>query len=309
MAGSNVRRLNEEDISTLLGEDALKSLLARNRGGENAYKGFSYEEIFASHQIARLARTYCEDGVDGEAEWQSDTFVDDFVIRRNPEKAFKGYQLKNKENVSWENDSPSIETDFSRQFTCSTHEGYTDIRLRLVCSNQERAEKLSESVPKSIEAYSKAIYFPYKPQFLQLLEENDWIAADFGWLSKHPDPMRIDMSNLAGVIIGAWRLLAPQATISSILDKARDMSPTLVRSLLSDEEAENQLLPEFREILNRLPDFQFSVVRGFLRWSFGKGLTNGVLSQDCFSDAFQAIQKSVIGMNPASFEDIEGLLI
>tara|TARA_R110000823_G_scaffold305771_1_gene427957 strand:+ start:5039 stop:5968 length:930 start_codon:yes stop_codon:yes gene_type:complete len=309
MEGSTVRRLDEEAICDLLGEDALRSLRARNRGGENAYKGYSYEEVFASHQIAQSAKNYFEDGVDGEAEWQSNTFVDDFVIRRDPEKEFKGYQLKNTENVSWENGSPSIETDFQRQFTCSTEEGYEDILLRLVCSSQKRTKELSESIPDSIESYSEAIHFPYKPQFLLLLEENDWIAEAFGWLSKHPAPKRIEMSNLAGVLIGAWRLLSPQATISSILDKARDMSPTLVRSLRSDEEAEMQLIPEFKELLSNLPHFEFSIERGFLQWSFGSGSTSGVLSNDCFSDAFQKIQMNVIGANPTSFEEIEGLLV
>lgn len=306
--GSTIRRLTDTDISTILSKEALDSLKNRTKGGQSSYKGYSYEEIFGAHRISRLARKLIENGEDAEVEWQSDSFVDDFVVRRDSACSFKGYQLKNTDQVSWTAGSPSIELDFQRQNTCSAKEGYSDIRLRLVCSNRDRVQTLSKTLPEAIAEYSKAIYFPYEVPFLALLEDNAWLAEDFGWLSKHPDHKPIDMSELAAVLMGAWAILAPSATVSSILDKARCMSPNLVRPLQSDEEAETMLSRECREVLLSLPRFEFKIERGFLHWSFANGITKGVLSQDCFSEAFQKFQKCVLDLNPSSFEEIEGEL-
>lgn len=307
--GSAIARLSDHEIENLLGEDALKRLKARARGGANAYKGQSYEEIFSSHKIAKLARNYIEAGIDANAEWQSDAFVDDFVIRQDTEKSFKGYQLKNSPNVGWEIGSSPIKVDFQNQFQCSNQEGYTDVNLRLVCSDMECVKTLTASIPEEIKDYAKAVHFPYKEKFVDLLEENQWVADDFGWLSKFPNPKKLDMHQVAAILIGAWRLLAPTATISSVLEQARDMSPMLVRSLRNDANAEAQLKPECREILNSLPEFNFTIERGFLHWSYSNDLMKGVLSQDCFSPAFEAFQNSIMRINPTSFEDIEGELV
>lgn len=304
-----VARLDEAGLVALVGQGAVDSLKRKIRGGASGLKGIRYEHLFGTHRIARLIQKFRETGVDAIVEWQSDGFVDDFVVRRDDQHSFKGYQLKNSQHVSWTAGDPSIETDFALQWEVARTEGYSDIRLRLVCSSPKLATALAESIPRPLSAYSRAFFFPYGPPLLELLEGQTWMAEDFAYLSKHAEPTRVEIAQVANVLMGAWDGLCPRASVSEVWLKARDMSPTLMRSTQTDAEAEWQLTQEFRAALAAVPDFKYVILRGFLHWTAMGSSTSGVLSFDCFSDRFRKLQRHIVRLQSKSFEEIEGVLV
>ena len=133
--------------------------------------------------------------------------------------------------------------------------------------------------------------------------------GDFAYLSKHEHARKIDVQQVVTVLVGAWETTGPRAMVSEVFRLSRDTSPSIFRAEQSDEEAEAQLLPELRETLVGLPDFNFSISRGFLRWCAMSETTFGVLSFDCFSDKFNAWQRHIISSHPQSFQDIEGAFV
>lgn len=304
-----VKRLDQQQIAAVVGDNAFKRLQRRGRGGNANFKGNRYELLFGAHRIAEFVCEWLSTGTDHEVEWQAGGFVDDYVVRHDETRVFRGYQLKNAQVVSWTQGVPSIHEDFTLQYKLSREEGYEVIGLQLVCSNSDTAQALCSSVPQGISAYSTATYFPYQEPIFPMLFEYQDLWADFAYLSKHEHPRKIDVQQVVTVLIGAWEITGPRAMVSEVFRLSRDTSPSIFRAEQSDEEAETQLLPELRETLVRLPDFNFSISRGFLRWSAMSETTSGVLSFDCFSDKFNAWQRHIISLHPQSFQEIEGAFV
>lgn len=304
-----IRRLDESELSALLGNAVVSRMTNRNRGGKNGYKGSRYENLFGAHRAARLISKWIDTGEDALLEWQSDEIVDDLVVRRDSQLSFKAYQLKNSPRVSWTGGDPSIEDDFKDQQRIAVASGYTDIRVRLVCSDSQTASGLSKAVPPSIAGCARALHFPYDTSAHRLLDGSDWLKKDFAAVSRYAAATAVEASYVAVVLAGALAELYPKAWISEIYSQARTMRPELLRSTRTEADALAQLDPQFRDLLNNLPGFNYSVVRGFLHWTASNGAMKGVLSIDCFNPKFNSFQSNIIKQNPKVFEDIEGVLL
>lgn len=301
-----INRLNKAAIAGVVGEEAAKRLTRKITGGQSGQKGIRYESFFGAHRVARLIRKLVEHHQDAAVEWQSDGFIDDFVVRRDYADSFKAYQLKNSPTVTWDDE---IEGDFRHQHAVASAEGYSDIRLRLVCSDSARAAELANNVPGHLAPFARAFHFPWNPALLRLVMDNTWLAEDFGYLSRHLNPSAFQTSQVVAVMMGAWDTTAPSATVSEVMAKARTTSPTLIRPLQSDQEANTKLTKEFKEALDGVPDFSYRVERGFFHWSAFQGTTSGTYSHDCFSPQFASLQSHIVLMKPTSAEQIEGVLV
>lgn len=95
-----INRLNKAAIAGVVGEEAAKRLTRKITGGQSGQKGIRYESFFGAHRVARLIRKLVEHHQDAAVEWQSDGFIDDFVVRRDYADSFKAYQLKNSPTVT-----------------------------------------------------------------------------------------------------------------------------------------------------------------------------------------------------------------
>ena len=303
-----VKRLDEAGLTRLVGAAAVTTLRNRTRGGQSGYKGFRYEHFFSSHRIATLVKELCEEGRDAAVEWQSNSFIDDFVVRRDEERAFEGSQLKNSDQVSWVAGTPSIESDFITQRQVCCEENYAKMRLQLVCSSATTVAALEKAMPATVAEYSEVKFFPYGRPFLELIAEHAWLSEDFGYLSNRAEPTSIDVSQVISVFMGAWDWVSPTARVSEVFKKARDTSPGLVRTFESDQVAEEQLTPAFREAVAAIPDFEYVILKGFLQWTAAGGSTSGILPYDCFDDRFRRLQQFIVKLQPGTFEDIEGAL-
>lgn len=303
-----INRFDDANIESLFGAQALTRLQNQSRGGTNGKDGSKYELFICAHRVARLARKYILTRENAVIEWQSQGFVDDVVVRRDDTLSIKAYQLKKSKSVSWSAESNKIESDFRNQEMLSRAEGYTDVRLRLVCSNEKLATTLANKMPSSIASFSKAIFFPYDAHLQLLFKDHTWLNDDFGFLSKHESPTKMDAEQVAIVLLGALTALPASAKVSEVLELARSTAPTLLRSFESDQDAYGKIWPATKVILDSILDLKYEVVRGFLSWSDASGTTTGVLSYDCFDSKFDMFQKSIARIKPKSFSEIEGEL-
>jgi len=302
-----INRLDQAGIERELGTAAADLLLKRIRGGEAGHKGVRFEHFFAAHRVARLAKNYLANGEDATVEWQAHAFVDDVVVRRDARTSFKGYQLKNSANVSWTAGDHPIQDDFILQKRMCDAEGYTDVRLRLVCADQDMAATLKANMPDQLSTFGGAFRFPYAPVVLPVLLGNDWLVEDFGYLSRAGRPTAIEAQQIAALLIGAVAVLGNKAEVSTIIAKVREVSPTLLRALGSDDDARAQLLPEMVTLMDGWSDFTYGIIKGFLTWAAFGGTTSGTLSFDCFDPKFAKWQQTIIATKPQNFEDVEGV--
>src|SRR5258708_4356455 len=139
MNSRGVKRLDQQQIAAVVGDNAFERLQHRGRGGKANFKGNRYELLFGARRIAELAREWLSTGIDHEVEWQAGGFVDDYVVRHDETFVFRGYQLKNAQVVSWTQGDPGIHEDFALQYKLSREEGYEVIGLQLVCSSEDTA--------------------------------------------------------------------------------------------------------------------------------------------------------------------------
>jgi hypothetical protein len=83
------------------------------------------------------------------------------MVIRDRDNKFHNYQLKNSATVKWGEGDKSIRGDFERQkrfYDCISK----DSALYLVVSDLKLQNNLSQQCPKSIECFTKVLYFPYQ---------------------------------------------------------------------------------------------------------------------------------------------------
>lgn len=295
-----------ELIERHFGAEEVKYVRKKNAGGASNQKGTFYEDFFAAHRVAILARRYLETGEDPFLKGQIVGFVDDLVINLSSQGRHCAYQLKNSENVGWERGPRPIATDFLNHFSLARSLGYNDIKLSLVTSSEDCWRRLREP-PESIRPYSSCDHFPCDEKIHRLLSWSIDLRNDFGFMSKRENCSVVDSEQVAKALMGAWAFNGRAGYVTGLIEQARAMSPTIVRPLKGDGDAEARLAVDAKRVLDNVEEFRYSIVRGFLSWSAAG--TEGVLGYDCFDGRFLQFQKWLVEKSPKSFDDIEGWLI
>ncbi len=132
------------------------------------------------------------------------------------------------------------------------------------------------------------------------------------WLSKYEVPNFQQVSDVLTVLIGVWSSQDGNIVVSALIEKARELSPTLIRPLVADDVVQQALTAEFKNALAAIDNFSYSIVKGFFVWdfSFPNGSTQqGIFAQDCLSDSFKKFQTRVVKLQPMTFEEIEEELL
>lgn len=91
----------------------------------------------------------------------------------------------------------------------------------------------------------------------------------------------------------------------SVLEKAQKTTPSYIRSFNLNVEINKDL----GKILEQIPDFSYSVSKGFFHWQYAQGLESGTLPYSIETQDFDKFQKLVIEKKPSSFDDLEVFLI
>jgi hypothetical protein len=294
-----------KQIKQLFGDDVLKYLTNKNRGGVSSEKGNTYENFFAVYQLAVLSREVIENNREVDVYSQILAFVDDLIVDRKYDFPLQHYQLKNSQSETWGSELKSIRDDFSKQYELNRSRS-RESELYLVVSLQELKTKLEENLPTEISAYSQVIHFPYQSDIVKVLAHQPTFRNAIKYLCafENPEPDKIEC--VATVLLGAW-VSSDKSGISvkDILEKAQKCQPSYIRSFSQ----QLQLDPTVENILNEIPNFSYNLTKGFLHWEYGNGLEQGTLPYSIDSKKFNRFEAIVKKNQPTSFEEIEPFLI
>lgn len=247
-------------------EDLNKYLAAKHRGGENNQKGGLYEDYYAVYQIVSCLAKYKHelDAVSFRAQLE-DTFVDDLLIAHPDVSIY--HQLKNTQAVSWGSTEKKgdIAFDFAHQIE-DCEERDEEFALKLIYSAKK--SNVADNVPKVIEAYSSAEWFPYQEDINQLvIISNELKDVLRGISAEGADATDDVLANIAVVVWGAWKKTSATkacVTLSSIVSVIKDEKQVNI-SLYPDSD----ISEECKRILDAIDGFKYHISGRMFYWSFG----------------------------------------
>lgn len=296
-----------EDLTeTLFGKAACDYLARKHTGGTSGEKGNTYENFFAVYQLAKLAKAVLEANKDIRIASQIRAFVDDLIVIDADAACFRHYQLKNSPSVSWGTGLRSLADDFEKQYQLNQAIS-KESELHLVVSDMNLQHRLSASLPPTISSYSQVCYFPYTPHLLRVIAQTPDFREALAELSAFINPDEDKIECVATVLLGAW-VSSGKASISlmELLQKAQQCQSSFIRSF---SRSEAELDVEVAKILGEIPNFTYTLSKGFFHWEFKSGLDQGTLRYSCETEEFQRFQELIRQQSPTSFEEIEGFLL
>lgn len=300
-------------IRELLGDAALSYLGNKHRGGMNGSKGVRYEDVFAAVQIADAARAKgaaCSE-VTLEAQLAL-CFIDDLRVIDTGRSKRSYFQLKNTSKLSWSAGEHPLAEDCAQQAYLCRAKGEAGSECVIVTADQETAQQLADAIPAEIRDFTRVQWFPWEAPLTVLCERYLSELSALAWLSKHETPGFHDVAEVLGILQGTWIMQNGAVTALDVINAARHTSPTLIRPLVSSEEAERTLREDFKAALAEMENFSYSVVKGFFKWEFrhpNGSVSSGVLSHDCLSDQFRALQSRLVKLAPLTFDSMEDQLL
>lgn len=293
-----------EDIERCFDAATRQYLQNKNRGGSSGQKGTRYEDYFAIYKLAQLAPHILETGLVVYFTGQILAFVDDLIIDI-PDQPLQHYQLKNSNTVSWSTGTHPIQDDFANQHHLNQTVCARASQLFLVVADAARAATLEANIPAVVEVFSQVLHFPYSPDILTLVAQVPDFHAALTYLSAFevPEPDKIDF--VAKALIGAWiTSSASNPSGYDLLTQAQSQSPQYIRSFQPDLD----LVPEVKEILKNIEDFEYNLAKGFLHWDYANGLQSGTPPYSIETVPFRRLQERIKERRPTTFEELENLL-
>lgn len=313
MTSSSNIASRESLVTTTFGDETLTYLKNKHRGGVSGGKGTRYEDVFAVVQAAEHA---CRLNVAcGAVSLEAQAplyFIDDLVVREHGNAVEDCFQLKNSPSVTWGSGEKCIADDCIKQLMLSAAAGQPAPKVVLVTSDGDCAASLQASVPEELSGKVEVRWFPWAERSNVMCQL--WPAAveAVAWLSKYEAPNFQQVSDVLTVLIGVWSSQDGSIVVSALIEKARELSPTLIRPLVADDVVQQALTDEFKNALAAIDNFSYSIVKGFFVWdfSFPNGSTQqGIFAKDCLSDSFKKFQARVVKLQPMTFEEIEEELL
>lgn len=294
-----------EQLREIFGNEVVEYLVNKNRGGNSGAKGNTYENFFAVYQLALLAQLVIESNKKVYLSSQLLAFVDDFIVDCQDETPLQHYQLKNSQSERWGKGLRSISDDFKKQYDLNKSIS-RESQISLVVSSLKLKTKLESTIPLAIEGYSQVIHFLYEAELVKLIAIEPRFRQAIEYLCAFDNPAPDKVECVATVLLGAWVSSAKsQVSVIDILKKAQESSTSFIRSFSQGL----QLDSEVAEILGKIPDFQYNLIKGFLHWEFKDGLEEGTLSYSLETNQFRQFQKLIKKNNPTCFEELEVFLI
>jgi hypothetical protein len=287
-------------VPEVLGNSELIQYLRNKRtGGRNFQKGSNYESKFALGKIAKLVGQYLSNGLDAKIESQKpDYFVDDLVVEY-PDNSVEAFQLKNVQELSWgPGNKGDLSFDFYQQIVKASG---TNTSLALVVSSEAVAAKLKMKKPDALKD-CVVEHFPEAPFRVLVCGP---LRESLSELAKSPKPPTDMLVQIGKLLQAEWWVKEGNAFVSELIPAAG--LPKLLKSERNQEDIEAQLGFEVREILEAIPDFSFSLARGFFHCSYLQ--TEISLGFDCFHPKFEKFQKWILEHRPTEFEgDFEDMV-
>jgi hypothetical protein len=298
-----------EIISELFGDAVLDYVNNKHRGGQNNAKGNSFENYFTLFQIAELACEFFETDETVIFSSQILTFLDDLVITLPQRKEVRNHQIKDIEDLSWgKAELRNLADDFEKQHRLNLELEYSTSTCFMVVSRINVHQKLKNAIPESIKSFTQVSHFPSAKSVMELLSNSPRLRERLAFLSAfdEEEPDRDKLETIASVLLGAWvSSEQTQASLHELLVKTREASPSYIRSLAKDI----PLDPLVKKILDNIPDFTYSLTKGFLKWNYLDGLQKGTLPYSQDDQRFESFQRLLKRDQPTDFDKLEVFLV
>lgn len=294
---------SEDEISAQFGPNTLQYLKNKYKGGSNNLKGNSYENHFAIYKIACLSADVIEGSQSIILRSQILDFVNDFIIDCVGDSSLQHFQLKSGQSVSWGEGDRSIFSDFNNQKKLNDSRSRGS-QITLVVSSPDLKQSLEEIIPTDIKDYSQVVHFHYATSINAVLDREPHFQQVVQYLCAVENATKDKLETVAAVLLGAW-VASDKSGISvmEILQKAQQHSPSYIRTF----GPEHKLDPQVKDILDKIPKFQYKVSKGFFHWEFGGGIDKGTLMYSCETPEFYRFEDRIKQYQPTSFDELENL--
>lgn len=294
-------------IEDLFGDEDVKYIVNKHRGGSNGANGTHYEDVFLAIKVAEAAANMV-DGISNE--WPKITgqypcYVDDVRISLSTKTEY--FQLKNHATIpSWTRGEHPIAKDFRKQYKISERLQEPCPTTTLVVPKKIFRDRLERNMPKYISDFSSVFHFPDFDSPELLVWEVDWIDDMLRKLSTDENATKDQLFGILGAFLMACQASHHNGSAGDIVDHVARMHPSQIRIIPDRQDWNSTLKPDFQKILAQIPDLDYDVKRGFFHWS-GLGMSQ-TFGFSCFSNEFKAFQDYVESRRPTTFEEFEEML-
>lgn len=241
-----------------------KYLKNKHKGGQNNSKGNTYENYYATYQIADRMFRYLKqlENVHFSSQLEN-VFVDDLLIV-HPDSHKTYHQLKNTASLTWQTGtSQTLANDFKRQMEISS-ENNEDFELKLVYSEKESSVT---DIPIEIAECTSIYNFPFYSTITQLILSCPSFKNTIKQITAQPEATDEVLSGVASAILGAW-CSCEQRNISllQISDYIQLMGKGYVNIISYPTISLSQ---QCQDIFNAVEGFTYNVNGTTLYWGCG----------------------------------------
>jgi hypothetical protein len=273
------------------------------RGGAAGQKGTRYEDLFALLKIGEAAQNAFAKNQAFSASWnvsfrsQAICFVDDLLVYRSATRTANHFQAKNQAKVAWGKGAKSLSSDFRNQLKLGKSRNI-QTTVTLVVNSKSKAKKLRADIPKGLGKNAFVSYFPPDqsvPKLIKYKPMRDGLIALLG-----PDPTDDHLLTVGMLLQSAWTEAGTVTTLKKMIENLHRTKAPLLRPL-------NPLAainPRLKAVLNSIPNFHYSIEKGFMRWHYGT-TDRGCYSEHCGTQKFASFAQRVISRRPSTFGDLE----
>lgn len=290
-----------DQVEQLTLEQREEYLRRKTSGGRNFGKGATFENRFAVLKLAQSLSIHLNTGEDYEFNAQcGGHFVDDLVVSKSA-AAVECYQLKDAQSLAWGDGTQKTLLFDSYHEKKLMEKATMPFELSLVVSSDAVATKMRQTKPDLI-ANTTVLHFPAEDLFS--LIENNHISAELQNIGKWRNAKADQLTGLARCILGRWSDADGQLKTSQLVVGA---VKEFLRCAQSDQAAREQLRPAVKRILDAIPQFDYTIERGFFHYDCFN--TSQTLNFDCFSKRFDHLQDLIEAQKPENFDDLEPMLM
>lgn len=294
-------------INDLFGDEDVKYIEHKHRGGSSGANGTHYEDVFLAIKVAEAAANMV-DGISSEWPYitgQYRCYVDDVRISLSTKTEY--FQLKNYATIpGWTSGEHPIAVDFHKQYQLSIKLGEPNPTTVLVVPEEAFLTTLERNMPGHIVDFSRVYHFPSFGSPDLYVWEVGWVEVMLRKLSIDGNVEIDQLVGLLGALLMACQASHHGSSAGDIVDHVARMHPSQIRVIPDQQDWKLLLRPDFQKILAQIPDLDYRIERGFFQWS-GLGMSQTFVF-NCLSKEFNLFQEAVESRRPTTFEEFEEML-
>lgn len=284
------------------GDKLYEYLTNKHTGGRNNSKGNTFENQFTVYKIV-CAFNEEQNAKNTFFSSQVLCFIDDLFVEKIDLNIVEHYQIKDVFKLSWLGNPHPLKDDFLMQHNICSADKQNAI-LQLIVSSDELKKELDNSMPEEIREIASVVHFEKASSINNLLRVNKEFKSALSKMCAINNPSIDKLDTLGNIILGVWSGLDQEKkSLDEILNKCFAQNPHYIRGF------QNKISNQLHEIFTDIPDFNYIVEGGYIKWSYGAS-DEGTVSCRIGSAEYENWENEIFNSGPfANFEEIEQHLV